>query len=40
MSARRLDVEQIDLYYLHSGYAKDASFEDRSALSRSCVSKA
>src|SRR3979409_1669341 len=24
MSARRLSVEQIDLYYLHSGYAKDA----------------
>jgi pyridoxine 4-dehydrogenase len=29
MSARRLDVEQIDLYYLHSGRAKDASFEDQ-----------
>ena len=29
MSARRLGVEQIDLYYLHSGYAKDASFEDQ-----------
>jgi Aldo/keto reductase family len=29
MSARRLDVEQIDLYYLHSGWAKDASFEDQ-----------
>jgi aryl-alcohol dehydrogenase-like predicted oxidoreductase len=29
MSARRLGVEQIDLYYLHSGWAKDASFEDQ-----------
>jgi aryl-alcohol dehydrogenase-like predicted oxidoreductase len=29
MSARRLGVEMIDLYYLHSGYAKDASFEDQ-----------
>jgi aryl-alcohol dehydrogenase-like predicted oxidoreductase len=29
LSARRLGVEQIDLYYLHSGYAKDASFEDQ-----------
>jgi aryl-alcohol dehydrogenase-like predicted oxidoreductase len=29
MSARRLGVEQIDLYYLHSGRAKDASFEDQ-----------
>jgi aryl-alcohol dehydrogenase-like predicted oxidoreductase len=29
MSARRLSVERIDLYYLHSGYAKDASFEDQ-----------
>jgi pyridoxine 4-dehydrogenase len=29
MSGRRLGVEQIDLYYLHSGWAKDASFEDQ-----------
>jgi aryl-alcohol dehydrogenase-like predicted oxidoreductase len=29
MSARRLGVEQIDLYYLHSGWATDASFEDQ-----------
>jgi pyridoxine 4-dehydrogenase len=29
MSARRLGVERIDLYYLHSGRAKDASFEDQ-----------
>jgi aryl-alcohol dehydrogenase-like predicted oxidoreductase len=29
MSARRLGVEQIHLYYLHSGRAKDASFEDQ-----------
>lgn len=29
MSARRLGVEQIDLYYLHSGRARDASFEDQ-----------
>jgi aryl-alcohol dehydrogenase-like predicted oxidoreductase len=29
MSARRLSVERIDLYYLHSGWAKDASFEDQ-----------
>jgi pyridoxine 4-dehydrogenase len=29
MSARRLGVEQIDLYYLHSGRAKDAPFEDQ-----------
>jgi aryl-alcohol dehydrogenase-like predicted oxidoreductase len=29
MSARRLSVERIDLYYLHSGRAKDASFEDQ-----------
>jgi aryl-alcohol dehydrogenase-like predicted oxidoreductase len=29
LSARRLGVEQIDLYYLHSGRAKDASFEDQ-----------
>jgi pyridoxine 4-dehydrogenase len=29
MSARRLGVEQIDLYYLHSGWAKDASFDDQ-----------
>jgi pyridoxine 4-dehydrogenase len=29
MSARRLGVEHIDLYYLHSGRAKDAPFEDQ-----------
>jgi aryl-alcohol dehydrogenase-like predicted oxidoreductase len=29
MSARRLGVEQIDLYYLHSGRATDAPFEDQ-----------
>jgi pyridoxine 4-dehydrogenase len=29
LSARRLGVERIDLYYLHSGWAKDASFEDQ-----------
>ncbi|MFF3248400.1 aldo/keto reductase [Streptomyces sp. NPDC002870] len=29
MSVRRLGAEQVDLYYLHSGYAKDASFEDQ-----------
>src|SRR5258707_5218331 len=29
LSARRLGVERIDLYYLHGGRAKDASFEDR-----------
>ncbi|RSD13953.1 aldo/keto reductase [Amycolatopsis eburnea] len=29
LSARRLGVERIDLYYLHSGYAQDASFEDQ-----------
>jgi aryl-alcohol dehydrogenase-like predicted oxidoreductase len=29
MSARRLGVEQIDLYYLHTGRARDASFEDQ-----------
>jgi aryl-alcohol dehydrogenase-like predicted oxidoreductase len=29
LSAQRLGVEQIDLYYLHSGYAQDASFEDQ-----------
>ena len=29
MSARRLGVDRIDLYYLHSGWAKDASFEDQ-----------
>jgi aryl-alcohol dehydrogenase-like predicted oxidoreductase len=29
LSARRLGVEQIGLYYLHSGWAKDASFEDQ-----------
>jgi hypothetical protein len=29
MSARRLGVAQIDLYYLHSGRATDAPFEDQ-----------
>jgi pyridoxine 4-dehydrogenase len=29
MSARRLGVEAIDLYYLHSGRATDAPFEDQ-----------
>ena len=29
MSARRLGVEPIDLYYLHSGRATDAPFEDQ-----------
>jgi pyridoxine 4-dehydrogenase len=29
LSARRLGVEQIDLYYLHSGFAVDAPFEDQ-----------
>ena len=29
MSARRLGIDRIDLYYLHSGWAKDASFEDQ-----------
>lgn len=29
MSARRLGLEQIMLYYLHSGRAKDATFEDQ-----------
>jgi aryl-alcohol dehydrogenase-like predicted oxidoreductase len=29
LSARRLGVERIDLYYLHSGRARDASFEDQ-----------
>jgi aryl-alcohol dehydrogenase-like predicted oxidoreductase len=29
LSARRLDVETIDLYYLHSGRATDAPFEDQ-----------
>src|ERR1700742_3045806 len=28
-SARRLGVERIDLYYLHSGYARDASFAEQ-----------
>jgi aryl-alcohol dehydrogenase-like predicted oxidoreductase len=31
MSARRLGVEQIGLYYLHSPRARDASFEDQVA---------
>ena len=29
MSARRLGTDRIDLYYLHSGWAKGASFEDQ-----------
>jgi len=29
MSARRLGIDRIDLYYLHSGWAKDASFEEQ-----------
>jgi pyridoxine 4-dehydrogenase len=29
LSARRLNVERIDLYYLHSGRATDAPFEDQ-----------
>jgi aryl-alcohol dehydrogenase-like predicted oxidoreductase len=29
LSARRLGVDQIDLYYLHSGRATDAPFEDQ-----------
>jgi aryl-alcohol dehydrogenase-like predicted oxidoreductase len=29
MSLRRLGREHIDLYYLHSGYAKDSPFEDQ-----------
>jgi hypothetical protein len=29
MSARRLGIDRIDLYYLHSGRARDASFEDQ-----------
>ncbi|MFJ1761222.1 aldo/keto reductase [Amycolatopsis sp. NPDC088138] len=29
LSARRLGVERIGLYYLHSGYARDASFEEQ-----------
>jgi aryl-alcohol dehydrogenase-like predicted oxidoreductase len=31
MSLRRLGVDRIDLYYLHSGTARDASFEDQVA---------
>ena len=31
LSARRLGVDQIDLYYLHSGRATDASFEEQVA---------
>ena len=31
MSARRLGVDHIDLYYLHSGRAKDAPFQDQIA---------
>jgi pyridoxine 4-dehydrogenase len=29
MSLRRLELERVDLYYLHSGYATDAPFEDQ-----------
>jgi aryl-alcohol dehydrogenase-like predicted oxidoreductase len=29
MSLRRLGLDRIDLYYLHSGYATDAPFEDQ-----------
>ncbi|MFG1642411.1 aldo/keto reductase [Amycolatopsis sp. NPDC049252] len=29
LSARRLGVERIGLYYLHSGHARDASFEEQ-----------
>ncbi|MFE5189885.1 aldo/keto reductase [Streptomyces sp. NPDC056628] len=29
LSARRLGIEHIDLYYLHSAWATDASFEDQ-----------
>jgi pyridoxine 4-dehydrogenase len=29
MSARRLGLERTDLYYLHSGRAQDATFEDQ-----------
>lgn len=29
LSARRLGAERIDLYYLHSGWARDASFEEQ-----------
>jgi pyridoxine 4-dehydrogenase len=32
LSARRLGVDRIDLYYLHSGRARDASFEDQVAV--------
>jgi pyridoxine 4-dehydrogenase len=32
MSARRLGVDHIDLYYLHSGRAKDAPFQDQIAV--------
>src|SRR6185312_11027198 len=31
MSARRLGVDSIDLYYLHSGQATDAPFEEQVA---------
>jgi aryl-alcohol dehydrogenase-like predicted oxidoreductase len=31
LSARRLGVERIDLYYLHSGRATDAPFEEQVA---------
>jgi pyridoxine 4-dehydrogenase len=31
LSARRLGVERIDLYYLHSGYATDAPFSEQVA---------
>jgi pyridoxine 4-dehydrogenase len=29
MSLRRLDLDRVNLYYLHSGYATDAPFEDQ-----------
>lgn len=31
LSTRRLGIEQIDLYYLHSGYATDVPFEEQVA---------
>jgi aryl-alcohol dehydrogenase-like predicted oxidoreductase len=31
LSARRLGVDQLDLYYLHSGRATDAPFEEQVA---------
>jgi len=29
LSARRLGIEQIDLYYLHTAQATDVTFEDQ-----------